>query len=169
LQGAFSAVAAGDPDLPGLFFRANNFLCERSSAEMFATMLYGVLDRSGRFTYVNAGHVTPLLVRAKGGVVRPESSNFPIGLFPETKFEVDSVQLEPGDLVLVCSDGVTEARDAEGEFFGDNRLQEFLEGCGARCSAEEVAAKVMTAVRDFAGLAPQADDLTLMVLRYGPS
>ncbi len=167
LQGAFSAVAAGDPDLAGLFFRINNFLCERSSAEMFATIFYGVLDQFGRFNFVNAGHVIPLVL-AKKGVSQLESSNFPLGLFPATRFKVDSAQLEPGDLVVIFSDGVTEARDAEGEFFGDARLKELLENCGCR-SAEDVCAKVMAAVRDFAGAAPQADDLTLAVVRFGPS
>jgi len=168
LQGAFAASAAGDPDLPGLFFRVNNFLCERSSMEMFATMLYGVLDRAGRFEFVNAGHVMPLVAHASGEVVRVESSNFPLGLFPEATFEVDSVQLQPGDTVLVFSDGVTEARDPADEFYGDNRMKEFLEGYKGRRSAEELASQVMAEVRKFVGSAPQADDVTLVVLRFGP-
>ncbi len=168
LQGAFAAVAAGDPDLAELFVRVNDYLCEKTSPEMFATVFYGVLDQSGRFNYVNAGHTTPLVVRSNGEVIRLDSSNFPLGFFPGSAFEVDNVQLSSDDLILIFSDGVTEARDAEGELYGENRLKTFLEGCGAQ-PPEDVCAKVMAAVRDFAGAAPQADDLTLTVLRFGPS
>ncbi len=167
LQGAFAAVAAGDPDLAGLFFQVNDFLCERTSPEMFATVFYGVLDDSGQFTFVNAGHATPLLVRSSGAVTRLDSTNFPLGFFPGSAFKVDKVQLGDGDLILIFSDGVTEARDAKGEFLGEPRLKAFLEGCAA-LAAEDVCAKVMAEVRDFAGTAPLADDLTLIVLRFSP-
>ncbi len=82
LQGAFGAVAAGAPDLGELFRRVNDYLCDRTPPEMFATLLYAVLDRQGGFEFVNAGHIPPLIVRAQGGVDRVESSNFPVGLFP---------------------------------------------------------------------------------------
>ena len=128
LQGAFAGVAAGYPDLPLLFRRVNEFLCERTPPEMFATILYGVLDRFGRFQFVNAGHVPPLLIRASGAVESLMSSNFPVGLFSGATFEVASAQLQPGDLLLVCSDGVTEAHAADEELFGEARLRNALEG-----------------------------------------
>ncbi len=166
LQGAFAAVAAGDPDLKDLFVRVNGFLCERTSPEMFATIFYGVLDRSGRFNYVNAGHAAPLVVRTDGVVERLDSSNFPLGFFPDAAFAVESVTLGRGDKVLVFSDGVTEAQNLAAELFGEARLKAFLEGCGGN-SAQELCAKVVAAVQDFVGTAPQADDLTLTVLRFG--
>lgn len=166
LQGAFAAVASGDPDLGELFRGVNEFLCERTPPDMFATIFYGVLDRSGRFNFVNAGHVPPLVVRANGTVHRLDSSNFPVGFFPKITFAVDSVQLGQGDLLLIFSDGVTEAEGATGELLGEVRLKTLLEGCSAG-SVHDVWAKVVAAVQDFVGPAPQSDDLTLTVLRFG--
>ena len=167
LQGAFAGVAAGDPDLPVLFRRVNEFLCERTLPEMFATILYGVLDRLGRFQFVNAGHVSPLLIRAGGGIETLTSSNFPLGLFPGTTFEVASAQLKCGDVLLICSDGVTEAHAANEELFGEPRLQNALQGCSG-LTADEICHRVVSAVHDFVGDYPQTDDITLTVVRFGP-
>ncbi len=168
LQGAFAAVAAGDPGLEDLFRRVNDFLCERTPPEMFATLFYGVLDPSGGFKYVNAGHAAPLVVRANGAVNRLDSSNFPIGFFPGTTFAVDDVKLANTDQVLIFSDGVTEAQNAEEQLFGETRLKNFLEHCAGE-RAERVCANVVSSVQEFVGAAPQADDLTLIVLRFGPA
>lgn len=168
LQGAFAAVAAGDPNLEALFARVNDFLCERTPPEMFATIFYGVLDRFGHFNFINAGHATPLVLRGSGTVARLDSSNFPLGLFPGVSFSVQDVQLEKGDQVLIFSDGVTEAQNSDLELFGETRLEEFLEGCSS-CTANEMCRKVVTIVQNFVGSAPQADDLTLTVLRYNPA
>lgn len=168
LQGAFAAVAAGDPGLEELFHRVNDFLCERTPPEMFATIFYAVLDRDGRLNFVNAGHNPPLVVHASGTVEPLGSSNFPVGLIPGAKFGVRSVRLEPSDQVLIFSDGVPEAQNGEMEFFGENRLRKSLERCAGE-SAHEVCTKVVAAVQTFVGAAPQADDLTLTVLRFGPS
>jgi serine phosphatase RsbU (regulator of sigma subunit) len=167
LQGAFAAVAAGDPDLALLFQRVNDFLCERAPSEMFATIHYGVLDRSGSYQFVSAGHVPPLIIRARGGVDRLSAPNFPVGLFPGTTFEVAGAQMLSGDVLLICSDGVTEARRADGEFLGDTALQNFLEGCSG-LPADEICRRVVAKVQEFVGNAPQADDLTLTVVRFGP-
>jgi phosphoserine phosphatase RsbU/P len=168
LQGAFAAVAAGDPSLEELFNRVNDFLCERTPSEMFATIFYGVLDRFGKFNFVNAGHATPLVARANGQVTRLDSSNFPLGFFPKVKFTVDSTQLEYGDLVLIFSDGVTEAQNLDDDLYGESRLKEFLENTACQ-AAPELCEKVIAAVQNFVGTAPQADDITLTVLRFGPS
>jgi phosphoserine phosphatase RsbU/P len=167
LQGAFGAVAAGSPALGDLFARVNDYLCERTPPEMFATVLYGVLDQQGVFEFVNAGHIPPLVVRAQGGVDRPDASNYPLGLFPQVNFQVDCVQLQPGDLIVTISDGVTEARDAIGGLFGDARLRDVLDICAGQ-PAEEVCRRILASVREFVGAAPQSDDLTVTVIRYGP-
>ena len=167
LQGAFAAVAAGDPELSELFHRVNDFLCERTPSEIYATMFYGVLDRAGVFTFVNGGHTAPFVGHANGSVTRLEASNFPLGFFPGIQFEVARVQLEAGDQVAVYSDGVTEANNAAHDLFEEHRLIAVMENCaGGR--PQEVCDKVVAAVQEFAGGAPQADDLTLMVLRFGP-
>jgi serine phosphatase RsbU (regulator of sigma subunit) len=167
LQGAFGAVAAGAPDLGELFRRVNDYLCDRTPPEMFATLLYGVLDRQGGFEFVNAGHIPPLIVRTQGGVDRPESSNFPVGLFPHVEFTVDRAQVYPGDLIVTTSDGVTEARDALGGLFGDARLLSLLEACSGQ-TADAVVQKILASIREYVGTAPQSDDLTVTIVRFGP-
>jgi sigma-B regulation protein RsbU (phosphoserine phosphatase) len=91
-----------------------------------------------------------------------------LGFFSEAKFAVESAPLQPGDQVLIFSDGVTEAQNSERELFGDARLKAYLEECSCQ-PAQGLCAKVISAVQDFVGSAPQADDLTLIVLRYAPS
>ena len=166
LQGAFASVAAGDPRLDELFFRVNDFLCGRAPSGMFATIFYGVMDPSGRLDFVNAGHSPPMLLRSHGVVERLETPNFPLGFFAGTPFQVERRQLLDGDQIMLFSDGVTEARDMAGEFYEETRLASSFELCGAS-SAQEVCTKVLAEVRDFTGTAPQADDITLMVLRFG--
>ncbi|HTS69092.1 MAG TPA: SpoIIE family protein phosphatase [Terriglobia bacterium] len=166
LQGAFGAVAAGAPDLAELFRRVNDYLCDRTPPEMFATLLYGVLDRDGGYEFVNAGHIPPLIVRAQGGLECLESSNFPMGLFPRVEFTGNRAQLYPGDLIVTTSDGVTEARDSLGGLFGDARLHAILEGCSGQ-TADEVVKHILAGVRQFVGTAPQSDDLTVSIVRYG--
>ncbi|HMD86228.1 MAG TPA: SpoIIE family protein phosphatase [Terriglobia bacterium] len=168
LQGAFGAVAAGAPDLGDLFWRVNDYLCDHTPAEMFATLLYGVLDRQGVFEFVNAGHIPPLIVRAQGGVDCLQSSNFPVGLFPHIEFTVDRAQLYPGDLIVTTSDGVTEARDTIGGLFGDARLLSLLEACSGQ-TADEVVRKILASIREYVGTAPQSDDLTVTIVRFGSS
>jgi len=165
LQGAFTAVASGDPPLEELFRRVNEFLCERTPPEMFATIFYGVLDRSGNFHWVNAGHASPLVLRTDGSVEQLDSSNFPLGFFPRVPFGVQSSHLDPGAHVLVFSDGVTEAQNADSELFGEKRLQTLLEGL-VGLSSRELCSRVVAAVQDYVGSAPQADDLTLTVLGF---
>jgi sigma-B regulation protein RsbU (phosphoserine phosphatase) len=166
LQGAFAAVAAGDPDLKDLFRRVNEFVCARTPAEMYATIFYGVLSRDGEFGFVNAGHNSPFVLRSNGTVGYLESTNFPLGMFASADFKVESAHLQPGDQVLIFSDGVPEAQDVNHELFGETRLKEYLEKLGNETA---VCSKVVAAVQSFVGSAPQADDLTLVVLRYRPS
>ena len=165
LQGVFSGFASVDPGLEDLFSKVNGFLCERTPMDMYATVFYGVLDRSGLLNFVNAGHVPPLIIRATGQVEPLDFANFPLGMFPGIEFEVRSAQLEPGDQVFIFSDGVTEAQNAAHDFFGDERLSKLLEKCGAQ-PGYSLCSMVVGAVRQFVGEAPPADDLTVTALRF---
>ncbi len=166
LQGAFGAVAAGGPHLGELFQRVNDYLCAHTPQEMYATLLYGVLDQEGGFEFVNAGHIPPLVVRAQGGVDHLDCSNFPVGLFPHVQFAANRTRLNPGDLIVTTTDGVTEARDALGGLYGDPRLLTLLESCPQK-TAEEVGRIILASVREFVGTAPQSDDITVSIIRYG--
>ena len=135
---------------------------------MFATMFYGLLNRSGRFAFVSSGHPPSLILRSNGTVERLDSPNFPLGLFPGAPFGVDSARLEPGDLLVIYSDGITEALDIHNQLFGEERLVAALEG-QVNQGASEVSARVISEVNRFVGGAPQADDMTLLVVRFGPA
>ena len=92
----------------------------------------------------------------------------PVGPFESAVFEEEETRLEPGDTLVLFSDGVTEAMSSEGEFFGDERVIECLEGTPGR-TAEETLQRLLDAVSDFAAGAAQADDITALVVRYrGP-
>ncbi len=165
LQGAFAAVAAGDLGLPETFSRVNDFLRQRSGAAMYATMFYGVISPGGDFNFVNAGHAYPLVVRNNGSVEQLETSNFPLGLFPAVAFEAGSAHLEAGDIVLLFSDGLTEAQNFRNELFGESRLSKIAGEC-ASLPAAEVSETILKSVKTFVGNAPPSDDLTLVVLRF---
>lgn len=166
LQGAFAAMASADLGLQETFSRVNDFLRQRSGAAMYATMFYGIISPDGAFNFVNAGHAYPLVVRSSGGVEPLETSNFPLGLFPAVKFEAASTRLETGDLVLVFSDGLTEAQNFRNELFGESRLNSVAAEC-ARLPAPSASEKILKSVKTFVGNAPPSDDLTLVVLRFG--
>ena len=170
LQGAFSALAAADPGLEDLFQQINRFLCERTPPEMYATLFYGVLDASGGFEFVSAGHVPPLCVHTGGYVEVLDAPGFPLGMLERATFQVSKRQLDPGDQILVFSDGVTEAQNDASEMLGDERLLEIVQACASnRVQPEELCTRLVTAVETFVGSAPQADDVTVAVLRYAPA
>lgn len=166
LQGAFAAVASADLELSETFSRVNDFLCQRSSAGMYATMFYSVISPNGDFNFVNAGHSYPLVVRSDGRLEPLEKSNFPLGLFPRISFEAGWAHLNAGDIVLLFSDGLTEAQNFKDELFGESRLNSVAGEC-AKLPAAAASEKVLQSVRNFVGHAPPSDDLTLVVLRFG--
>lgn len=170
LQGAFATLAAADLEMPELFRRINLFLYERTPPEMYATLFYGILDPAGRFDFINAGHVPPLCVRASSGGVEPLSApGFPLGMFAGAAHEVASATLFPGDQIIVFSDGLTEAQNETMDMLGEARLAAMVAECAHNGSSpEEVCNRLVAAAENFAGAAPQTDDLTVAVLRYAP-
>ena len=144
--------------------RANALLRRDSRAPLFlGASLMAVDTDSGAFTFANAGHELPLwLHMATGAVERIEARGMVLGAFDQTFSQEVSGTLQSGDAVLFFTDGVTEARDAAGDFFGDERLEAALRTCGG-LTAAGIAEQVVAAVMQFTGDMPQADDLTLVV------
>lgn len=144
----------------------NRHLCERDMDSMFVTLLYGELDLSGRtFTYVAAGHDRPLVWHPQEGMVAlPPARSRPLGLVPTTLLTGGTVALTPGTLVLLVSDGVTEAMNENGEQFGRTRLQHVVAGAPSR-SAQAVCDHIVAAVAAHQGPTPQADDITLLAFQ----
>jgi sigma-B regulation protein RsbU (phosphoserine phosphatase) len=146
----------------------NALLCSATDQARFATLFYGIYD-STRHTlnYVNAGHNPPLLVRRSeegAQVQRLRSTGTVLGVFPGAEYRQDVVHLRQGDLLILYSDGITEAMDARQEFFGDQRLEELVSALPA-CSAREVRDRIMDCVETFSAGRPQNDDITLITAR----
>jgi hypothetical protein len=165
LQGIFTANADRDGTPAGLLTLANRALVRRAIEARFATAVYAVLDRRGRLTYCNAGHNRPVLV-GKSGVRRLDCGGTIVGAFEDTIFDEETYQLEPGDVLLAYSDGLTEARDARGEEFGEERLLSCLNANRA-LPAQDLLECLLSTVHAFSAGAAQSDDLTMLILRYG--
>ena len=145
--------------------RANMLLLQCTGPEKFVTMFYGVLDLADHtLTYVNAGHELPYLFTAASEPVRLAAGGAPLGVIDRTPYEEQSVTVQPGDLLVVYSDGVTEAMNASGEFFGEERLRAILPGVST-LATREIASRVVAAVDAFVGSASVHDDLSLLILR----
>jgi serine phosphatase RsbU (regulator of sigma subunit) len=165
VQSNFSAHAPIAAEPADLMARINRALLRRAIDARFATMCYGALAPDGVFRYSNAGQEPPVVIRA-GGVREALDVGGPVlGLLSLAAYEFGETKLTPGDLVVMFSDGVTEARNDQGDEYGRDRLMSVLEGAHGR-DAQSVLGDVLGSVHAFAGAAPQADDITGLVLRY---
>lgn len=146
--------------------RVNELIINDNQSPLFLSALYAILDvTTGKLSYTSAGHDPPLCLRQSTGLVEelPAKGSL-LGAFRDVAFTAQIATLAPGDVLLLYTDGVTEARDTEGGFFGAERLKTALAAV-SECSAEEIVQEVVTAVSQFAGSATQADDLTLLAAK----
>ena len=150
--------------------QANRLVCADAANGMFVTLFCAQLDPgSGDVRYVNAGHNQPLACRAGSGeCVKLGNSGMALGFFAGAEFAQRTVHLEPGDFVVLYTDGVTEALDAAGQEFGEERLRRLLLDHRA-ASAEDIASALERAVAAFAGAATPSDDVTFVIAKrlYG--
>ncbi|MEM8834268.1 MAG: GAF domain-containing SpoIIE family protein phosphatase [Planctomycetota bacterium] len=151
--------------------RANANLTRETLSSEFVTLFYGVLDpASGRFTYCNAGHEAPIVLRANGELEELHAGGTVLGIDMTHEYESGVCELGAGDILLAYTDGLVEAADFNGELFGRQRLREAWQvivrthpGADARQLIDQLVWKVRT----FTGLAPGSDDLTLVVVKRG--
>ncbi len=150
-----------------LVARVNNALCEHNTHSTFVTLFAGFLDlRSGELAYFNAGHHAALLLSRTGGVTElPRPEGIVAGAFVGADYGTARYALQRGDMLIAFTDGVTEAQNPSGEFFGDARVRETL--ASARPStADEAVTALRTALENFTVDAPQYDDITILAVRY---
>ncbi len=153
-----------------VLLKCNHELCGGNDSMMFVTLFCGILDlRSGRLRYSNAGHEHPFLLR-RGA--RPERlivpDGFLLGVNEEASYETMETLLQPGDKLIVYTDGVTEAINSAGEFYSDSKLLDQIESC-ASLSADGIASRILQSVKTFSSGVPQADDITLLAIWFtGP-
>ena len=139
----------------------NELLCQNNESNMFVTFFIGVLDLpTGRLRYCNAGHDRPVLV-GKGSIDAPP--HLPLGVFRDTKYDQQEMQLASGDMLFLYTDGLTEAKNAAHQQFG---LQRVLEALTPHDSCEELIAHMRETVQRYVEKAEQSDDLTMLAIRY---
>jgi sigma-B regulation protein RsbU (phosphoserine phosphatase) len=150
--------------VPGeLCARVNSVVCENIVPNRFISCFYAVLDnREKKLSYANAGHYPPMLIRG-GNCERLKEGGPVLGVFPNESYMQDEIQLHGGDCLVLFTDGVTEARNAAGEEFGENRLQQLLIA-DHKLTAAELRERVRMALWDFTGGSVD-DDVTLMILK----
>jgi sigma-B regulation protein RsbU (phosphoserine phosphatase) len=160
----FVAQASIGSDPAQTTARINTAILRRPIEARFSTMFHGVLTQDGRLSYCNAGQEPPLIV-GRDGLTWLEVGGPVLGLMTVESYEFETVQLKPNDLVVVYSDGVTEAMNVAGEEFGRERVVEAI-ARGHGTKPEVLLECLLDAVRTFSRGAPQADDVTAMILRY---
>jgi len=164
LQGALSGMTLGT-DPARVFNHVNRFLCDHSEVGRYATVFFGLLDHDGHLEFINAGHPSPFLIRRGMAEEAFTEGSFPVGLVPEAQYTAACLKLEPGDTLVLFTDGVTEAMDPDEQLFGAPRLRQLLTG-QPECPLEHLQKCVLEAVENFTRGARQADDLTLLIVRY---
>lgn len=159
-------TAVGVSALNNSMTLTNNYIAlNHGQSNMFATLFFGILDpETGALSYVNAGHNPPLIVDGQKQVrARLGNTSMPIGMFPDVEFAVEYARLEPGEVLLAFTDGVTEAKNAADELYTDERLAALMGS--APDTARGLLDLVQTDVQHHVHGAPQSDDITMLALR----
>jgi sigma-B regulation protein RsbU (phosphoserine phosphatase) len=163
LQAAVQGLASPALSPEGLCARLNSLVCHNTGSDRFITFFYAQLDGPGRMLrYTNAGHNAPVLLHRDGSHERLQAGGGVLGVFPNQTFAAENVSLAPGDRLLLFTDGVTEAYDAEGEEFGEARLLQVLEE-NSGLSAPALQGMILGAAAEFSR-GHWHDDATLLVL-----
>jgi serine phosphatase RsbU (regulator of sigma subunit) len=168
LQGALITATGVPESLLRRVVRLNQFLLDRTGGEKYATLFYSLLHDSGMLSYINAAQCPPIVIRGNGERIELEATGMPVGLMEGAEFTMESLQLSPGDRVVIYSDGVSEAQNQTSEFFGKKRLKEILTKHATE-SCRAIHDAIQEGVAAFTEGAPQSDDITVVVLEYsGP-
>ena len=161
LQASFRAFAAEGVSPGTLCQKLNDVICNNIAADKFVTFCYCTIDAGeGRLMYASAGHCPPLLLRASGVVISLKEGGTPLGIMPDRNYVDTEVPLEAGDRLILYTDGLTEAMDAEEQEFGETRLVEMAKRNKALSAADLIAA-LMKEVSGYCGGSFQ-DDFTLI-------
>ncbi|MGD1093710.1 MAG: SpoIIE family protein phosphatase [Bryobacteraceae bacterium] len=165
LQARVQVLFEEPDDLARKIGRLNKAICAKCPDNRFITFFMAIADpSSGELVFTNAGHNPPLVVRAAGGFETLKGGGVILGILPMATYQESRVQLEPGDILVLFSDGVTEAVNPQDEDFGDDRLANLVKSLSDRPAAEIVEA-IDSAVTEFTQGAPAADDITVVVVR----
>lgn len=165
LQGVFVSSIHEVTPATQVLDRINRFLLSRTGGEKYATLVLVTLERHGRIVWVNAGHCRPLLWRRSAEVFELDGAGMPVGMLEEARWDAYQQHLEPGDVLLLFTDGCSEAQNPSGEMFGTRRIGQCL-AAYAPLGAEAVTQGLKAAVEAFEQNRMRNDDLTVLVLEY---
>jgi sigma-B regulation protein RsbU (phosphoserine phosphatase) len=163
LHATFRGLACGGLRLEKMVEAANAIFYESSPSDQFATLVVGYADRDGSVEFVSAGH-TPFLYVGHGGVRSENATGVPLGLFPNFRFPSSHLMLEPGESLLICTDGVTEAQNAIQQQYGIRRLER-VAGWNHDVGPAPLLEKCVRDLQSFTGETPLTDDVTLLSIR----
>ena len=153
---------------PGdVLYRANNDLCHENESGMFCTLFYGIMNmETGEVTYANAGHNPPYIINKNSEPVQIESTGgIALGVMEEMEFESATFTASKGDSMFLYTDGVNEAMNEADEEYSYERLEDYLKE-NSTGSITDMVNRNLESVKEFAGTAPQSDDITVLALRY---
>lgn len=147
--------------------RINTLLIPEKRSSMFVTIFYGILDtRTGELRYSNGGHNPPCVIRSDGAIEQlGRTGGVMLGIVSSLTYDVRTIVLNPGDTIFLYTDGVTETMNRERQQFEESRLMNCLQDAGG-CSLEALVQRVSASLIEFAGGAPQWDDVTMLALRF---
>jgi sigma-B regulation protein RsbU (phosphoserine phosphatase) len=162
------ACAGRTPSPADGITHANRLICADSSGGMFVSLFYALLDPGkGKLTYVNAGHNPPILCRrGRDPLLELERTGMVLGVLEDARFEQSTIQIGPGDLILMYTDGVTDATDAHGQAFGDERLRRVVREKRDAQPAEMITA-LEQALLEFVAASSPFDDVTIVGVKRG--
>jgi len=165
-QASLKTLSTAQVALPELVANMNKYACSNSQGGLrFTTAFLAEYDAARRiFTYINAGHNNPILRRSSGLIERLDVGGLPLGIQAEAKYESASVALEPGDWLIIFTDGLVEAVNARDEDFDEPRLLSTLEA-GASTAPKELLDRLMASLDLFVGSTPQHDDVTCLLVK----
>ena len=166
LQASLRTIASDGMPLSPLTTRLNHYACAHSlGGQRFTTAVLAEYDpATRRLTYVNAGHNAPVVRRANATTERLESGGLPLGITPEATFPSAEIQLQPGDTLVLFTDGVVEAFNSAGQEFSDARWLNIIRNL-PNLNSQQTLNYLMKSVEDFVGATRQSDDITCLVLR----
>lgn len=168
LQAAFHALVDSRISAPRMLHKINQHLFDFTTPDKFATVVWLQLDtHNHQLTYINAGHVPPLLLRYRNGkplIRQLKTGGLPLGFLHPLTYREGKAKIQPGDVLVICSDGITEARCSDGSMFGLDGLIRLVKANG-KLSARALGGMILDAVEQFCGCTTNQDDVTLLIVK----
>ena len=165
LQASLHALAGSDMPVGKMVSRINNSIYQNTALDKFITFFYAQLDiNNNTFTYCNAGHNPPYIIGSNRKVLELMTGGIILGMMADIEFETETLRLKAGDRIVMFTDGITEAMNEKEEEFGEKRLLGFVKDSPDK-SAQDIIEGILSEVDSFSGTLPQADDITMVVLK----